>query len=247
MKILSILLLVLLSISSSASYDLSTGAGFRTYPLGAAVKVESGLNQELWRHDKQIYGFVREAAYFSTSGSINTLGAKIDIFPVSILGIVGGVEKVFRNSKELDTFDCDVQVCDSNGSKSYLKFENVLAYKNLILINDYQREFFKYDHDGEVANALHTMEIDSEDIVNILRNIIAYQLKTNYKVGFLHIRSWSEISRQDTTFVGVLNQITRGKWTYDGILGSYHGRSNSDHLSVMFQIKYDFKKGLRLF
>jgi len=242
-----IFLSLLLSTSILANYDLSTNAGFRSYALGAAARVEAGLNQQIWRYNKQIYGFIREAAYFSTSGSINTAGAKIEFFPISILGLVAGAEQVYRDSKELDTFDCDSQICDADGTRSYLKIENVLAYKKFVTINDYQRDFFNYDHDGIVANALHTFFIADDDIVSVMRNIIAYQYSDTYTMGLVHFRSWTQKTRQDSTFVGFLNQYKRDKWTYDIVVGGYHARGGDNHFSTLLQVKYAFKKGLRLF
>ncbi|AYF45918.1 hypothetical protein BALOs_2935 [Halobacteriovorax sp. BALOs_7] len=242
-----ILVLVFLSLNSHATYDLHAGAGFRSYALGAAARIEGGANQELWRHNDQIYGFLREAAYFTTSGTINTIGGKIEFFPISILGFVAGSEQVYRSSKELDTFDCDVQVCDSDGTRSYLRVDSVLGYKKFVMINDYQRDYFDYDFKGEVANALHTLEIQSDDIVNIMRNIIAYQYSDKYTFGIIHFRTWSEKTKQDKTFVGFLNQFKKDKWTYDVVLGGNRDRFNRNHFSMLLQLKYDYKKGLRLF
>lgn len=243
-----VLCLIFLSINIHATYDLSVGAGFRSYVLGAAARVDAGVSQELWRHNDQIYGFIRESAYFNTSGTINSIGGRIDFFPISILGLVAGTEQVWRSSKELSTFDCDTQICDADGTRSYLRVENVLALKKFVTINDYQREFFKYSgYSGELVNALHSMEIDANDIVNVLRNILAYQYSDKYTFGVIHFRSWSEKSKQDTAFVGFLNQFKREKWTYDAVLGVNHDRKDHDHFSVLLQVKYNFKKGLRLF
>lgn len=247
MKKFLVLVTVLLSCSTFAEYDLTAMGGLRSYPLGAAIRVDAGIAQEIWRHNEQIYGFVRESAYAVTSGSINTIGARIDFFPISILGLVAGTEQVYRSSKELDTFDCDVQVCDADGGRSYIRVENVLAYKKFVLINDYQREFFDYKYDGIVANALHTLELQDDDIVNLMRNILAYQYSSKYTFGIIHFRTWSEKTRQDSTYLGFLNQFKRGKWTYDVVLGGYHARSGDDHFSALLQFKYNFKKGLRLF
>ncbi|MFG1482490.1 hypothetical protein ABMA79_12810 [Halobacteriovorax sp. HFRX-2_2] len=243
-----LLCLCLITFNIQATYDLSATAGYRSYILGAAARVDAGISQEMWRYNDQIYGFIRESAYFNTSGTINSVGGRIDFFPISILGFTAGTEQVWRSSKELSTFDCETQICDADGTRSYLRVENVLAYKKLVTINDFQREFFKYSgYSGIVVNALHSMEIYTDDIVNVMRNIIAYQYSDTYTFGVLHFRSWAEKSKQDTAFVGFLNQFKRDKWTYDTILGVNHDRDDHDHFSVLLQVKYDYKKGLRLF
>ncbi len=247
MKKFIILFFTLVIFSARAEYDLSTTFGFRSYALGTAARVDVGISQEFWRFNDQLYGFIRESAYFNTSALINSAGVRVDFFPVSILGFVAGTERVYRSTKELDTFDCDVLVCDEDGNRSYLRVENVLAYKKIVLINDYQREFYDYDSQGTFANGLHTLEVDSQEIVNVMRNVLAYQYSDKYTVGIIQFRTWTEKTRQDSTYLGMLNQYTKDKWTYGVVLGNYHSRNNDDHFSMLLQVKYDYKKGLRLF
>ncbi|MCB0415085.1 MAG: hypothetical protein KDD50_12175 [Bdellovibrionales bacterium] len=113
-KCIGLLILVFFFINekSFAYVDYHSRTFMRSYPFGGGVEFESGYNVLVWKRGvgspsamNPWYGFVRPSLQFATAGSFNEYSFKLDLFPISFLGLKFGTSD-YQNFKNYSAYDC---------------------------------------------------------------------------------------------------------------------------------------------
>ena len=138
---------------SLSQVDLIVGAQGRTYPgIGAEARIESGYNYLLWGEGKRenpLYGLIRPAINATSSAVINSYGAEIGFYPISILGIERGFRNVQSDFGKFNFYDCDEVRCKGSLKRDYTTYKLALGYKNLVAMGRVQISDNKYSNGGE--------------------------------------------------------------------------------------------------
>ena len=244
-----LLLLVVYAFNSFAQTDYSAQVAHRVYPLGLALEADFGYGQELWRHNKQIYGYIRPSLKIKTSGVVNYGYAQLDVFPVSFLGLYYGKAKGMRSLDKLQGFDCDIVSCDSNVDKNYYGLNLALAYKEFKFINLYKVEELDYDikTTALAAEELSNLIVKQEDDLKSNTTVLAYEINSDYLAGLIHILYQSDKTDQESKMMMPFVQKKWGEYSLTGAMGTFKSRDESNHFSGLISLKWSGKKGLRLF
>lgn len=134
----ALILLLALPLFSLAHFDLLAGASLRSYPsLGAELEIEGGYNQILWGEgpgasDNIMYGLARPSLSLLSSGVINGVNAKFELFPVSFIGMAMGREEIQSDYDEFTYFDCQLTRCKGSIKRDYIQFKSALSAGPLI-------------------------------------------------------------------------------------------------------------------
>lgn len=127
-------------LGARADLDLSTRAYYRSYPLSGFVEASSGYGLLLYGSAGSPFsGYIRPAIEGAvTSGYYSSL-AKLEFFPLAIMGVRGGVESV-HNDADYSAFDCTVADCKGQFHRGFLESELTLGAGPLFVQGRWRRE-----------------------------------------------------------------------------------------------------------
>jgi hypothetical protein len=135
-----ILLLTFIALPTLASFDLSTGVSARSYPgFGGEAFVDSGYNSVLWgKGDKKnpLYGLIRPAVTVASSAVVSNYDARIEFYPISILGIIRGYKHINSNFDKFSFFDCDKVRCKGDIKRDYTKLRLALGGFGVVALGE---------------------------------------------------------------------------------------------------------------
>ena len=213
MKLRSLpLVLVGLMASSYAAHAGWSGDGlvaYRSLPQGAAVQADPGFEYRLWGAKNSAadfeYGYIRLAAPASTSLVVNRIGAQIEIFPISIMGLVVG-QSYSSRSVDLDTLPCDQVDCHGRLAKTYFRFHLVGAYGDLFFRPEWSIENQNFSREtvygDEGSNLVGTT---GGDVLVKSEVLVGYALAPDWKVAFLAARAHMQnVKPSENKFWGVI-------------------------------------------
>jgi hypothetical protein len=113
--------------------DLKWGLIGRSYPVGAQFIGSAGVSVPIWGDtQKWKYGFARIALNGATSAVVNRVGAEIQLFPVSILGVSAGFDSGVRSFRPRFV-DCQNLECEGRVDRAYLRGQMFFGMKNVFL------------------------------------------------------------------------------------------------------------------
>jgi hypothetical protein len=134
---------VVLALAGARGYaaaDLSVGASVRSYPLSGVVEGTTGYGLVLYGTEGEPFaGYVRAALDGFTAGTYNSGVAKLEIFPLSILGIRAGGESV-QNDADYKAYDCASYVCQGRFYETFVETELTLGYAGFFVQGRWRRE-----------------------------------------------------------------------------------------------------------
>lgn len=186
--------------SAHAEFDLSVGGYSRSYPLGGSAELNMGYSLVLWGQSASPFlGYIRLATdiegvvdYFSST-------AKIEIFPVSFLGVRAG-QAFSQSHLDFDEFDCEVFLCRGKFTENFYEVPLFLAYSDFIFSSSYRVGNWRSDKDN--MSALKTefidptsglnLNISDQDTVKRARAILMYNLSENFRLGYSETYYWAD-------------------------------------------------------
>ena len=127
-----------------ARWDFAISGLARTYPLAAGLDFEVGQSLLLWGQEAEAnpwYGYIRPAAYISTSGTFNAVGGTLEFFPLSILGVKAGSE-IYNNSTDYRDYDCELFQCEGDYYRQFVEGHLILGAGPWFLTLRARRSFF---------------------------------------------------------------------------------------------------------
>jgi hypothetical protein len=109
----AIVILLFFSVSVHAGYDFNFGTTDRSYPLSGTVEADGGYDFLLWGTaggGSPWYGYLRPHIDGATTLTYSELGASLDFYPLSFLGLRAGGEGV-QNDANMTAYDCVSYIC----------------------------------------------------------------------------------------------------------------------------------------
>jgi len=232
--------------------DWQTEAMARSFPMAAYYKGVYGHSFENWNKKEKapfLYGFIRPSASLRTSAIINALEGKFEFYPISIFGIFVGKEYVFRQAKNLDTFDCNQVECKGTVNKDFFGARLALKFGPVFLLN----EFRYYDLEINRQNRYFTDELSTllatpnKDKLESLISIIGYEINANHALALLRMSNDMKQSHQNSSMNLLLWQWKRTDWSLLLGPGIFHTRDDQDIFTTFALWNWKPAKGLLLF
>ncbi len=253
MKKLFILSVLLLSTNTWALADYGFTSLFRSFPLGAFVHANYGQSIIFWGKagtKNPLYGYARTEGSFRTSGVINATTARVELFPISIVGVYAGRSFQVRNSNELDTFNCDVVVCDGKVERNFIGIKAAIGAFGFFAMLDFKQiRVNMKNHTGIFADESVTLLARSGNDVADTRIITAgYSISENYKIGVLDMFNKMKYIKGESRMTMAMFQmpfLKAQQLTF--ATGQFHTRDDQKILSALVIWKWVAKKGAPLF
>jgi hypothetical protein len=250
--------LFLIPMSVYAHFDFSTNIGLRSYPaLGGEVNLESGYNLVFWGSgpgaDKKnpLYGLIRPAVSVGSSAVINNYDARLEFYPLSIIGFVVGKKHIKSDYEDFSFFDCEKIRCMGTIDREYKQFKMALAFGKLItMVNIIESENTYDDVDDEgkpVAEFRFALLANpEEDKMYRSQYLLGYKHSTGL-VGI--VAEYVEFSMSDQTHnMDILVYTTKSKdTTYVFGMGQFSSTHQARGLIGVFQMKTDFISSSKIF
>ncbi|MDA8792624.1 hypothetical protein N9N67_05225 [Bacteriovoracaceae bacterium] len=143
-------LLLFSSICANAHFDFNFGSQFRSYPMfGGEFYIDTGYNFLLWGSagsggGKQggsvnpFYGFIRPNFGAATSFVVNSYQTELQVFPISILGVVFG-QKNLKSDFDFPFFDCEEIICKGESRHTYTTYKLAMGFWRINLVTLFRR------------------------------------------------------------------------------------------------------------
>jgi hypothetical protein len=235
---------------AAAAPDLSVGTEFRSYPLSGVVESELGYNFLLWGSPSESpwYGYVRPVVYCDTSISYNTLGAALDVYPISFLRFRMG-ENGIQNDVDYKAYDCTTDDCRGRYERKYAQVQLSLGDAGFFAQGRVQWEDWTQRNSGTVdfvepENGLALSPSGDSEIV--YRVIGGYKLSSRLKASAGLIYAQSSQTNESSRFPFGLAIYTSGALTVGGGVGVFSSDIKSAGISGLFFLSWQVLPGLEL-
>lgn len=144
----AIVILFFWSCCAFASYDLSLGGSFRSYPLSGVAEVEAGSDLLLWGQatgGNPFYGYIRPKLWLDSAATYNSAAAMVDVFPLSFLGVRAGGEAV-QNDTKYTAYNCSDANCLGRFYRNFFEAEVTLGAGPVFVQGKWRRERWSEAH-----------------------------------------------------------------------------------------------------
>ena len=125
----AIVALISFSSPAFAGFDLAVDGIARSYPLSGTVGLAGGYNFLLWGtpgRGSPWYGYLRPNLNGSTAITYNSLGASLEVFPLSFFGARAGGEAI-QNDANYTAYDCANFGCRGRFARAFVEGELTLG------------------------------------------------------------------------------------------------------------------------
>jgi hypothetical protein len=245
-----LLIFISLSIDSvNASVDYDVKAVTRTYPVALSFIGTLGYGYKFWGSDSgPLYGYVRPSLYAQTSGVINGVGAQIDFFPVSFLGLYAGSKVIKRGTDELGSYDCTLTICNGTMNRNYVGLKLGLALKGVFLFIDGKKESAEVkDRLGVFAEETGTLlgQSGGDDLTQVT-SILGYEISKKFSLGALVQHSEMEKLKNKSIMSLAITRMNFKPWSITIGAGQFHTRQSTDHFTILALFSWTGSKGVQL-
>ncbi|MBL6991174.1 MAG: hypothetical protein ISR65_15425 [Bacteriovoracaceae bacterium] len=176
------------STNTTASLDYSLNLEMRSYPsLGGNINFDAGYNYLFWGDNADIwYGLIRPSINFKSSLLLNGLEAKLEVYPISLLGIAVGYKWSDVNT-DFSFFDCGNSVyCQGQLTRGYITAKTGYAIDGFFLTAKANFEKLTFSKtDKKFADYIYALEgNNAKDYLGKLE-ITTGKVFSNYTIGLI--------------------------------------------------------------
>lgn len=123
-----------------AGGDLSVSGTYRSYPLSGYVEAVAGYGAVLYGTEGSPFsGYFRAALEGDSAYVYNSGTAKVEFFPLAILGGRAGIEHV-HNDRDYSAFDCETYRCLGSFRRAFVEGELTLGAGPMFIQGRIRRE-----------------------------------------------------------------------------------------------------------
>lgn len=245
----------IISLKVFANFDLSVGTGARTYPgFGFEGFGEIGYNQLLYGDapGKGIfYGLIRPSLRLASSAVINSYDAKLEVYPISIIGFAAGHRFIKADFEDFPAFDCDEIRCSGELKKDYVHMRAVLGFGPIVAIGMVEESRNSYnDPSGEglpVAEFRFAIRANAESDENTRSQyILGYRLDRDMIAAITEYVYYKESEQfHKLNLLGYISQGERSNITYG--LGTFESSDTNISAVGVIRFIYRFTPNYKLF
>lgn len=238
------------SFAQEKNYDLSAGAGLRSYPLGAAAFVEGGKHMLLWGDTSSPlnYGFSRVGARVQSSGAVNGAQLQVSASPISMIKLFMNFGGSIRNLSDIQTLDCAVLECSKSILRTALGGELKAGWQKFFARGIFRTQWLDpsdatsafADEPTNLALAAGGDRINSWDFVG------GYQISENWRSFFRWEHNRTVNSDQYSLHRTLYASRNFGDWSAVAGAGLFRSSTSQLHGQVAFALQYTWSKGLEL-
>jgi hypothetical protein len=254
------LIIFLVSFKSFAHMDLSVGGAARTYPaIGAEVSGAIGYNHILWGKSPKdetkknpLYGIIRPILSASSSVVVNSYDARLEVYPISFMGLVAGRAHTRSDFEKFPFFDCEKVRCKGTMDRDYFMFKMALGHKSILAVGNVSVSRNQYnDPTGENLPVgefrFATLASPGSDQMYRSQYILGYKLSSDDLIGV--VAEYVEFAdanqshnmdllvystkKKDTTYIWGLGQFSSTHQP-KGLIMVLQWRSDIMNSSVLF-------------
>ncbi len=225
----------------------------RSFPIGGYLKGKIGKSFPVWGKPTGkipiYYGFIRPSIELKTSYFLNGVISKMDFYPISPIGFYAGIDRSYKNLKNLDTFNCDLVACKGEIKRDFWGYRFGLAYQKFFLTFDFRKNFTRTNSNfsfyaDELTSLLGQI---GQEVVNTQIIIFGKSISKNSKVGLLNVYNKTFNFKNTSSMSMLIGQFAKEKWNYIIGGGFFHTRDDQRVFSILFVLNWKGKKGLLLF
>ncbi len=251
MKSLLVLLLIF-PFAATAQFDLSLETLARSFPQAAYIKATGGYGVPLWdKRDKSpvLYGFARPMVSLRSSGIINAIDGRLEVYPISIFAIMAGRETVLRDATKLSTFDCELIDCQGTVTKDYIGGRLALKYKSTFLMTEMRTMSLSFNRPNRrFTDELSTLEAGpSKDHLVTFLGILGQEINEHNSAALLRMQNSMANTDQKSSMTFLLWQHKNQNHTFFTGPGIFNTRADEQVFSFLFLWNWKPEKGLLLF
>lgn len=238
------------ALAEKSTYDLSAGAGIRSYPLGAAAYVQGGKHMLLWGDTSNPlnYGYSRVGGRLQSSGKVNKGEVEVSVSPVSISKIYLNFGGSARNLTDIQTLDCETLECSSSIMRTTLGGELTAGWSGFFARGAFKTQWLDpsnataafADESTNLALAVGGDRINTWDFVG------GYQISENWRSFFRWEHNRTVTSDQYSLHRTLFASRSFGKWNAVVGAGLFKSSTSQLHGQVAFAFQYTWSKGLEL-
>ena len=249
------LALMFFTILSYGKSDLSFSAGARSYPFGGSLELDFGKSLMLWgtRHEREEerspwYGHTRVGLRMSTAGTYNAGLAKLEVHPLSILGLAIGRE-IVKNDKNYSGYNCSSNRCLGHFSNSFGEVSLTLGYQNFFLVGQYRLASISADK-KDMATFIEPKQglqaLSEGDQLFQIKKILGVKLSKNwilaYNGQYAKMKKHRGVSRTNT--LNILYKV--GKWSFAVGGGVFSSSLREEDVTINLFVHREFLSSLAL-
>lgn len=248
MKIFLTLCLLFSSLTSQAFFEKKLAGAASNKPSGGVINTALAYNYKVWDDSETTfwkYGYLRPKASFDTSFLINTVGAELQVYPISIFGVAVGSNYAYRSIKHNDEFDCDLVNCKGEVHRNYFRANANLGFGKFISSLTYQVEYFYNSKDDQLPSVeFNTLLLIPHKDGRQERRIafLGYKWSDTIDIGVLGMRNemtaggTSETKKSEAGYLVGSFKVDDLKWQAG--LGTYGSDYNPSGLSALLKVTW---------
>lgn len=187
-----------------AGPDLSVGGSYRSFPVGGAAEIHAGYGYLLWGSEKNpIYGFMRLGVDLEGVENYIATTAKVEVFPLSILGVIAG-RSWSQSHLDYEDFDCKSYLCRGQFIEDFVEVPLYAGYGPIRLAASYRQSHWQNAESKSTGGKALYIEPTSgiklanseTETLSRVRGALFLELTANCRVGYAE------------TFYSVVDSIT---------------------------------------
>jgi hypothetical protein len=229
--------------------DLRFGLNGRSYPVGAQLVGSAGVAVPIWGSlDAWKYGYTRVALNGGTSAVVNRIGAEVQFFPISILGVSAGFDSGVRNFVP-KFLDCGVYECTGRVDRNYLRFILFGAVKDFSFNLNFRTEVIRSYGSGKPFFDEMTLVRgrSSGETITTFSPILLYRLSEEWSVGGASLYSTAVDSGGFSHLYGPIVSWTDSKqWSVAGGIGLNESVIVRSGISLFFTAQFVIEPSLQI-
>jgi hypothetical protein len=237
-------------------FDYRASVGSRSVPAGGAMYAEAGWSQPLWgdweESDEFLYGYIRPSLRGIAAFTVNSIDARVSVFPISFLGLTVGQSLTARASRKVMDVNCQQVSCSGLIDGSFAIVDLSLGAGGVFLVSQLDISSYRPERSGQLfyedGGAL--LAAAEGDVVVYQSHVVGLSLGNrwlkNQFIGLGFSRSEAQKQGSSSERFNVTAGHTTGsvKWLY--ALGSYRSDLRGSSPFAGLVVEWVGRNGLRL-
>lgn len=256
MNFLILILFTFFSLNSQAFFERKISGVASNHPAGGVLNLGLAFNYKMWDDSEKNfwnYGYIRPKISYDTSILVNTVGAELQLYPISIFGISFGTNYGSRSVQNNEDFNCEQINCKGDLQRDYYRLNASIGFGDVISSLSFQSERLSPRNDqGLTSLDFSTLLLLPSGQTSTQEKTIAfmgYKLSDDFQIGLLEMfhkisaGNWETHKSEGQYFVGSLRH---NEFKYMAGLGTFGSDYNEKTFALIVKINWLLDPSLSL-